>query len=112
MTFSFNSYISLQKKKKEGKKKSKLINGKLGFFLALHDSPFSQLFILLLTLQKLDGLPEAGLRRFMRMTRNPLKNHSNRECLKRNCVTFTKKFVVGTYILRFGTPPPKYSALF
>ena len=42
----------LTKEKKEGnKKKSKLINGKLGFFLALHDSPFSQLFILL-SLQK------------------------------------------------------------
>ena len=33
--------------------------------------------------EKLDGLPEAGLRRFMRMTRNPLKNHSNKEFEKK-----------------------------
>ena len=32
---------------------------------------------------KLDRLPEARLRRFMRMTRNPLKNHSNKEFEKK-----------------------------
>ena len=63
---SIVTFLYKRRKKKE-KKKSKLINGKLGFFLALHDSPFSQLFILLLSLQKLDGLPEAGLR-FMRIS--------------------------------------------
>ena len=43
---SIVTFLHKRKKKKNEEKKSKLINGKLGFFLALHDSPFSQLFIL------------------------------------------------------------------
>ena len=43
----------------------------------------SFLYFFLSFTEKLDGLPEAGLRRFMRMTRNPLKNHSNKEFEKK-----------------------------
>ena len=67
----------------------------------------SFLYFFLSFTEKLDGLPEAGLRRFMRMTRNPLKNHSNKE-FEKKLYDFHMK-VCGwqyTYILLFRTPAP------
>ena len=75
----------------------------------------SFLYFFLSFTEKLDGLPEAGLRRFMRMTRNPLKNHSNKE-FEKKLYDFHMK-VCGWYSIHyiyftFSNAHPNYCALF